>query len=199
MRRAFTLIELLIVVAIIAILAAIAVPNMLEAQMRAKVSRELADMRSVATALEAYAADHTKYPPHGEVLANGTDNFPARLAGISTVEYLPGFPLSTPVAYISSAPDDVLLRSAPYPVLQRFGYIDTQTMAGIMINRGWVDDAPKLMPRYGGWRLYAAGPDGDKGPDAKQNMFYDPTNGTVSNGDIVRSQRTPVETVSVDE
>jgi prepilin-type N-terminal cleavage/methylation domain-containing protein len=46
---AFTLIELLIVVAIIAILAAIAVPNFLEAQVRSKVSRAKADMRSIAT------------------------------------------------------------------------------------------------------------------------------------------------------
>jgi len=38
-RRAFALIELLIVVAIIAILAAIAMPSSLEAQVRAKVSR----------------------------------------------------------------------------------------------------------------------------------------------------------------
>lgn len=48
---AFTLIELLIVVAIIAILALIAVPNFLEAQIRSKVSRAKSDLRSIATAL----------------------------------------------------------------------------------------------------------------------------------------------------
>ncbi len=52
--KVFTLIEILIVVAIIAILAAIAVPNFLEAQVRSKVSRTKSDMRSVATALESY-------------------------------------------------------------------------------------------------------------------------------------------------
>ena len=55
--QAFTLIELLIVVAIIAILAAIAVPNFIEAQIRAKVSRVNADMRAISTALEAYCTD----------------------------------------------------------------------------------------------------------------------------------------------
>ncbi|HUT24281.1 MAG TPA: prepilin-type N-terminal cleavage/methylation domain-containing protein, partial [Sumerlaeia bacterium] len=53
----FTLIELLIVVAIIAILAAIAVPNFLEAQVRSMVSRVRADLRSLATAQEAYFTD----------------------------------------------------------------------------------------------------------------------------------------------
>ena len=61
-KHSFTLIELLIVVAIIAILAAIAVPNFLEAQTRAKVARVKNDLRSVATAIEAYRVDTNKYP-----------------------------------------------------------------------------------------------------------------------------------------
>src|SRR5688500_16216436 len=61
---AFTLIELIIVVAIIAVLAAIAVPNFLEAQVRAKVSREKADLYVIGTALEAYSADYNGYPPN---------------------------------------------------------------------------------------------------------------------------------------
>ena len=68
-RSAFTLIELLIVVAIIAILAAIAVPNFLEAQVRSKVSRVKTDMRSLATAIEAYRLDHNVYPPNSTTTA----------------------------------------------------------------------------------------------------------------------------------
>ena len=59
--KCFTLIELLIVVAIIAILAAIAVPNFLEAQVRSKVARCKSDMRNLANALEAYFVDNNKY------------------------------------------------------------------------------------------------------------------------------------------
>jgi len=94
--NAFTLIELLIVVAIIAILAAIAVPNFLEAQTRSKVSRAKADMRTIATGLEVYFVDNNKYPAAYE--PNGTTLNPRILRLV---------PLTTPVSYLSSVPLDV--------------------------------------------------------------------------------------------
>lgn len=57
----------LVLLAIIGILAAIAIPNLLTAQQRAKQKRTMADIRSVATAAEAYAADKRKYPEGGSV------------------------------------------------------------------------------------------------------------------------------------
>lgn len=62
MKKAFTLIELLIVVAIIGILAAIAVPNFINAQTRASLARVQSDLRAVETALEAYRVDNNAYP-----------------------------------------------------------------------------------------------------------------------------------------
>lgn len=61
-RRAFTLIELLIVVAIIAILAAIAVPNLLLAQKRAVQARCASNLHAIAIALQTYKVDLNKYP-----------------------------------------------------------------------------------------------------------------------------------------
>src|SRR5512134_3177883 len=60
--RSFTLIELLIVVAIIGIIAAIAIPNLLNAIDRGKQKRTMADMRSLGTAVESYAVDNNVYP-----------------------------------------------------------------------------------------------------------------------------------------
>ncbi|MDD5564363.1 MAG: prepilin-type N-terminal cleavage/methylation domain-containing protein [Thermoanaerobaculaceae bacterium] len=61
-QKGFTLIELLIVVAIIGIIAAIAIPNLLNAINRGRQKRTMADMRSIATALESYSVDFNFYP-----------------------------------------------------------------------------------------------------------------------------------------
>ena len=82
--KGFTLIELLIVVAIIGILAAIAVPNFLNAQIRAKVARCKSDLKALGMAQEQYFLDNNRY------------TYPFRL-----------HPLTSPVNYIASIPVDV--------------------------------------------------------------------------------------------
>ncbi len=58
----FTLIELLIVVAIIGLISAIAIPNLLNAIDKGKQKRSMADVRSIATAVESYGVDNARYP-----------------------------------------------------------------------------------------------------------------------------------------
>lgn len=189
--RAFTLIELLIVVAIIAILAMIAVPNFLEAQTRSKVARAKADMRTLATALEAYRVDNDNYPPDSGAHGNA--------------EYGSWMRLTTPISYITT------ILHNPFPCLDlgHDPYIEAVFIYGADCRTSSVHGWPAIMWGRAGllyWML-SAGPDldadldefpgwGDGQPwfdiDAGRDhlwVLYDPTNGTVSSGDIIRSNK----------
>lgn len=61
-ERGFTLIEMMIVVAIIAILVAILVPNFMRARAQAQTAACEANLKEIATALELYQTDHQMYP-----------------------------------------------------------------------------------------------------------------------------------------
>jgi len=64
-RKGFTLIELMIVIAIIAILAAILIPNFIRARAQSQLSACEANEKNVATALEMYATDNGGNYPTG--------------------------------------------------------------------------------------------------------------------------------------
>ena len=208
-RRAFTLIELLIVVAI---LAAIAVPNFLEAQIRAKTSRARSDMRTLATALETYAVDYNKHPPALGAIPGGAGlaqpNHVTNFYGTSRVGPWRTVPpqVTTPIAYISSVIQDVF----KIGVGCKTYYGDTDEnkaqINGNALDGGFVYqnikqyvDAPSTaynnndITAYGYWRLMSLGPNktyaNPGNGDPTLGWIYDPTNGTISTGFLIRTQR----------
>jgi prepilin-type N-terminal cleavage/methylation domain-containing protein len=61
-QKGFTLIELMIVIAIIGILAAIAIPQFTKYRARAQNSAATSDMRNLRTDMESYYAEYMEYP-----------------------------------------------------------------------------------------------------------------------------------------
>lgn len=184
--RGFTLVELLIVTAIIALLAAIAVPNFMQASIRSRHARAMNEMRVLHTGLDAYAVDYNRYPP-----TRGTFN-------PSYAERLKG--LTTPVAYLSALPRDPFPRTV---LTQWNGQMNSADPADMFAyNTGaaafamGVNDPASLINMR--WSLTSGGPDGgihwpyyafaDRYVDDNSYIawIYDPSNGTVSGGDIFR-------------
>ena len=196
-RMAFTLIELLIVVAIIGILAAIAVPNFMNARTRAKVTRAVADMRNISVAFAGYQVDHGEYPM-------------GRLKGRNPEQawgwgFLPE-DLTTPIAYLTTLPIDEF--NVNYKI---YGHQDSlQVPKGDPHTRyrtarqkpftgegaqfgelSWKPEYRRMVSDLGinpPYILVSPGP--DKTEDilpAYNPHAYMPSNGLISSGDIVVS------------
>ena len=104
-RGGFTLVEIMIVVAIIALLAAIAVPGFLRARKRSQASRILNDLRMIDSAVDQYAietnrktgdvvkvADWTNYLKKGSLLYNNGNSLLGTAYGDQTVDTIPQVP-----------------------------------------------------------------------------------------------------------
>jgi prepilin-type N-terminal cleavage/methylation domain-containing protein len=106
-RGGFTLVEIMIVVAIIALLAAIAVPGFLRARKRSQASRILNDLRMIDSAVDQYAIENNKssgqsvpvgawtaYIKQGTALYNSGKSLLGTNYGAQTVDSIPQVPTS---------------------------------------------------------------------------------------------------------
>jgi prepilin-type N-terminal cleavage/methylation domain-containing protein len=107
LQKGFTLVEIMIVVAIIALLAAIAVPGFLRARKRSQASRILNDLRMIDSAVDQYAietnrksndpvavTDWTNYVKKGSSLYNTGSSLLGSTYGAQTVDQIPQVPSS---------------------------------------------------------------------------------------------------------
>jgi len=215
----FSLIELLIVIGIIAVIAAIAVPNFMAARTRASVARLKADMASTAKAMEAYAVDHDAYPPiSGQVRLTTPTAYigsiprspflePAFMTegGARRWETLPGNAPTWKLVTDSNIYDPLPLGSDGEPANERAdaeqacanNCEDTVYIKYAVFPNGQGITA-SLLDEYAGrsqWVLMSGGPDeDDETEEIVRGMrpigqlgvaLYDPTNGTVSSGDLL--------------
>lgn len=200
LRKGFTLIELLIVVAIIAILAAIAVPNFLEAQVRSKVSRVKSDLRTMATAIEAYSVDNNR----GPLCRN-------ELSVIYPANYLPNYDnlqsqvlFTTPIAYISTIPrDPFAIKGAKNA--GKFAHLYYYTYRSYFQGDRWPSTRAvhKIFAKGYTWAFHSFGPSAnaskangaanatlaDMLAGGQTMSVYDPSNGTVSYGWLSRTNK----------
>lgn len=194
--KAFTLIELLIVIAIILILIAIALPNFLEAQIRARVTKARGEMRTLATALEAYKLDWDLYPSY---------NYPNYMHVLHRGQRGLTW-LTSPNAYITSIPEDPFPGEVDLEGNQLTGPPYTYTVDGAEIPGQILMFAhPHSVPPIGCLATYVIFSLGPDTPDVETVVdhyasplcsggsgcqtpiaSYSPTNGTKSKGDLLQ-------------
>lgn len=107
-RAGFTLVEIMIVVAIIALLAAIALPGFLRARKRSQATKVLTDLRLIDSAVDQYALETNRQPGHPVSVADWTNYIKINTAlyrtasdvfgnsfNSQTVDSIPRIPVST--------------------------------------------------------------------------------------------------------
>src|SRR3989338_7566733 len=108
-RTGFTLVEIMVTIAIIALLAAIAIPNLLRSKTAANESYAQSTLKTISGALENYYAVNNKYPTDTNLLLGAApaylnkDYFIGNLNGYSFTNVLTDYTYVITAAPISSS------------------------------------------------------------------------------------------------
>ena len=190
------MIELLIVIAIITVITAIAVPNLISANVKAKVKGIKSEMGSIAIALEDYRMDEGNYPIDPEHTGSG-DN-PDVIAGPGDFDDPTDAIGLGKLVFPDGASNPVYLYRIPGDPFNNGGEEEWNGTSGAHNNHYcyFTADASGAASsseaKY--WALVSYGPDKDldvanysDARDAYDNGtdLYDPDSGITSNGDIV--------------
>lgn len=165
------------------LMAAIAVPNFIQARSRAKVARARSEIRNLAVNLETYYIDHNTYPP--AVDENGTVVPLGELGASVSAGYVPWM-LTTPIAYTATLPvDPDHEKEDGTNALYRYATngIQCWVLAGHGPDKdGDVEVADYPSPNSGqcNWRSFVSH------FGIGSAVEYDATNGTTSSGDVLR-------------
>jgi len=200
-KLGFTLIELLVVVAIISILAMIALPNFLEAQIRAKVSRACAEMNVYAAALDLYYLDNSSYipsacPDMNRPNADGTLRWYVCLT--TPIAYLTGLP-GDPFGQISDSPPLDWIGPVPYHIYTGPGRAVTDSTDRDSLTRCQyliasmgpnLQNETHVQTVAGVEFMLTCVHNGATAAQATYGTPYDGTNGTRSLGDLYKTNGT---------
>lgn len=108
-RRAFSLVELVMVIAIIAVLGAIAVPRLTKASQRARANALTANLTNIRKAIDRFYAEHRRFP--GYIAASGSPSGPAFINQLSRYTDFEGYPNSSRTSRFKYGP----YLSLPFP------------------------------------------------------------------------------------